>query len=573
MSKSSKSVTRSSKKPKKALWLVGGISAAIVAAGAGAAYYFLIFKQNQPVGLIGTASAIPQNAQVVMSFNTKPEPWQKLSQFGTPESQKLLSQGLTQSPLNALLTQSKTSFSEDVQPWLGGNVVTALVPAVQKPSNPAATLVIANTRDASKSSVFLTKYRDALTQQGAKFTQKEYKEFKYYESPTKEPGRSVITAEIGNRFVAIATTPEVIQHTFDTYKGEQPSLAQKSSFANVYGATSKSNITESLTQVYLDGAIALEFLGSQAQLNLSQPVLDQSKKELDAITIAAGTQKEGIRLELDTYLKNKGNNSFPTSPNAILGRLPQETFALISGNNLNQSWQSLTQQAKANPNSDQIVKQLRDNVKTSTQLDLDQDVFKWMTGEFAIAAIPANQGVLANTGFGFVVLMQTKDREATKSMLSKLDNLTKSAFVGVIPQGVEVKTKKLSDQELTTWQAGTSTIATHGFLDNNYAFWALGDLAELLIPKPAKVLPDSSSFQILTTALPKTNSGYFYLNMTTALTLADKLIPTEVKTTKDYAQVRAVLDAIRGISVTNTNLDERTNRLDFLFTLKPTPGN
>jgi hypothetical protein len=34
-----------------------------------------------------------------------------------------------------------------------------------------------------------------------------------------------------------------------------------------------------------------------------------------------------------------------------------------------------------------------------------------------------------------------------------------------------------------------------------------------------------------------------------------------------------VLDAINGIAVTSTNVDAKTTRLDFLFTLKPTPGN
>ena len=110
-------------------------------------------------------------------------------------------------------------------------------------------------------------------------------------------------------------------------------------------------------------------------------------------------------------------------------------------------------------------------------------------------------------------------------------------------------------------------------MDNNFVFWSLGDLADTFVPKPARTLPESSSFQILTTGLPKSNGGYFFLNMTTALSLADRLLPPEVKSNPSFTEIRSVLDAINGISVTSTNVDTKTTRLDFLFTLKPTPGN
>ena len=123
------------------------------------------------------------------------------------------------------------------------------------------------------------------------------------------------------------------------------------------------------------------------------------------------------------------------------------------------------------------------------------------------------------------------------------------------------------------WAIGNTNVATRGNLDNNFVFWSMGDLADTFVPKPANNLPASSPFQILTTGLPKSNGGYFYLNMTTALTLADRLLPPEVKSNPNFTEIRSVLDAINGIAVTSTNVDAKTTRLDFLFTLKPTPGN
>ncbi len=550
-----------------------GIGAAVIAVVGGSAYFYFVQRSQAIKGILGAAAVIPQEAQVVMAFNTKADPWNKLAQFGTPASQKLIGEGITKSPLNSLLVQSKTEYSRDVQPWLEGYIMTALVPNAAQPQAPAATLVIAPTRDRSKSDAFLLKYREALTQQGARFTSKQYKDVTYYESPSRDPNNSVVTADIGGQYVAIATSPTLIQQAIDTYKGSNPSLAKKPIFAKIYSATNQTKITEPLLQVYLDGEVALEFIGSQAKLNLNEAAIAQSRRELDAMTLTGGTQKEGLRFEINTYLKNDNSNPLANNEAKVLNLLPQETFLLVSGVNLYQSWQSLVSQAKGNASSAQLIDQIRKTVKDSTKLDLDQDILKWMNGEFAIAAIPNNQGVLANPGFGFVAIAQTSDQTAAKNALEKIDKAAQSTSGGLLPKGVELKPKQIGDKSVVAWAIGNTNVATRGTLDNNFVFWSMGDLADMFVPKPARTLPESSPFQILTTGIPKSNGGYFYLNMTTALSLADRLLPPEVKSNPNFTEIRSVLDAINGIAVTSTNVDTKTTRLDFLFTLKPTPGN
>lgn len=572
MSKSSRT-NKSAKQKQTTMLMYIGIGAAVIAAGAGGAYFYFTQKAQAIKGILGAAAAIPQEAQVVMAFNTKADPWNKLAQFGTPASQKLISEGLTKSPLNSLLVQSKTEYSRDVQPWLEGYIITALVPNAAQPQAPAATLVIAPTRDRSKSDAFLSKYRGALAQQGAKFTAKQYKDVTYYESPTRDPNNSVVTADIGGQYVAIATSPTVIQQAIDTYKGSNPSLAKKPIFAKIYGATNQTKLVEPLLQVYLDGEVALEFIGSQANLNLNEAAIAQSKRELDAMTLTGGTQKEGLRFEINTYLKNDNSNPLANNEAKVLNLLPQETFLLVSGVNLYQSWQSLVAQAKGNSSSAQLIEQIRKAVKDSTKLDLDQDILKWMNGEFAIAAIPNNQGILANPGFGFVALAQASDQNAAKTALDKIDKVAQTNSGGLLPKGVDLKPKQIGDKSVITWAIGNTNVATRGTLDNNFVFWSMGDLADTFVPTPANNLPQSGSFKILTTDIPKSNGGYFYLNMTTALSLADRLLPPEVKSNPSFTEIRSVLDAINGIAVTSTNVDAKTTRLDFLFTLKPTPGN
>jgi hypothetical protein len=575
MSKSS-GINKSTQQKKSAMLLYIAIGTAVVATGIGGAYLYFSQRAQSIKGMLGAVAAIPQEAQVVMAFNTKSEPWNKLAQFGTPASQKLISDGLNKSPLNSLLVQSKTEYSRDVQPWLEGYVITALVPNKAQPQAPAATLVIAPTRDSGKSNAFLVKYRDALTQQGAKFTPSIYKDVTYYESPSASPNNSVVTADIGGQYVAIATSAALIEQAIDTYKGTSPSLAKKPIFAQIYGSKPSGQTLDredSLLQVYLDGEVALEFIGSQANLNLNEAAIAQSKRELHAMTLTGGTQKEGLRFEINTYLKNDNPTPLANNEAKVLSLLPQETFLLVSGVNLYQSWLSLVSQAKGNASSAQLVDQIRKGVKDSTKLDLDQDILQWMNGEFAIAAIPNNQGILANPGFGFVAIAQASDQNAAKTSLEKIDKAAQSSSVGLLPKGVDLKPKQIGDKSVVTWAIGNTNVATRGNLDNNFVFWSMGDLADTFVPKPARTLPESSSFQILTTGIPKSNGGYFFLNMTTALSLADRLLPPEVKSNHNFTEIRSILDAINGIAVTSTNVDAKTTRLDLLFTLKPTPGN
>ncbi len=560
-------------KSKQSNLLSIGIIAAVIAAGAGGAFFYFSQRSQATKGILGAAAAIPQGAQVVMAFNSKPEPWNKLAQFGTPASQKLIGEGITKSPLNSLLIQSKTDYGRDVQPWLEGYIMTALVANPAQPQSPAGTLVIAPTRDRGKSDAFLIKYRDALTQQGANFVSRQYKDVTYYESATRDPNNSVVTADIGGQYVAIATSANLMQQAIDTYKGNSVSLAKKPIFAKVYGNTAQSKIVEPLVQVYLDGDVALEFIGSQTNLNLNDAAIAQSRNELDAMTLTGGTQKEGLRFEINTYLKNENPTPFPNSQPKVLSFLPQETFLMISGVNLYQSWQSLTSQAKGNAASAQLIDQIRKGVKDSTKLDLDQDILKWMNGEFTLAAIPNNQGNLANAGFGFVAIAQSSDAKAAKSALDKIDQFATTSSSGLLPKGVTLKPTQIGDKSVINWAVGNTNIATRGEMGEGFVFWSMGDLASTFLPKPTKNLAENRSFQIFTTDIPKENGGYFYLNMTTALSIADRLLPPEIKSNSSFTEVRAILEAINGIAVTSTTIDNKTNRLDFLFTLKPTPGN
>ncbi|NJK59038.1 MAG: DUF3352 domain-containing protein [Oscillatoriales cyanobacterium SM2_1_8] len=199
----------------------------------------------------------------------------------------------------------------------------------------------------------------------------------------------------------------------------------------------------------------------------------------------------------------------------------------------------------------------------------------WLTEDFAIAAVPTTAGALRSSGFGLVLLARTTVADLPRQFLSKLDRWARSSPGGPIPDGLEIRAETLAQTEVTAWtvrsQSMTTRLATQGFLTQDVLFWAAGDLITSLLPAPSTALAQSPTFRRLTAGLPTTNGGYFYWHVGASLPILDRLLPSELKSTPAYTQGRVLLDAVRGLAATTTNLDDRTVRLDILLSLKPTP--
>jgi hypothetical protein len=187
----------------------------------------------------------------------------------------------------------------------------------------------------------------------------------------------------------------------------------------------------------------------------------------------------------------------------------------------------------------------------------------------AIALVTANQGILANTGFGLAVLLQTSDPQQSSAALKKLDRKVAEAKGGLFPAGLAVN----NSPEAVVWQVGSTVIASRSVTNQGFLIWTMGELHQQFFPSPSRPLPDSANFRLLTTKLAGINGGYFYLHMTTALGIMERFLPAEVKANNTYGDVRSVLDTIEGIAVISTPLSDRTARLEMLFTLKPIAPN
>lgn len=553
----------------KTKFLIPTIAAAAVVTGGVVAYMYLKSPAGD-ISALGSAKVIPSTALMAAYINTDAAAWAKLDQFGTPEARKLFQQELEKFQQETL-KESNISYEKDIKPWVGNVMLAVLPPNAVKPAQlntpgngsnqpieiqpEPNVLVVIGIKDKLSALNFSNKLK---AQKQVKFVESDYKGEKITE--TRDQGKPTYSTILNNSQLVLAPEKRTVEQAIDTYKG-QPSFASKEG-ASIILAKGV-NIENSLAQIYVPdyAGMVQQLIASNPQATQLPPQTLNQLKLVKSMVMGVGIDDAGVRLKalanLDPQLSKF---QYQTAPAKIIGQFPADTLALVSGQSISRSWSMLVEQSKDTPEFNQAVQLVRQQLKSVADLDLDQEVLGWMDGEFAAAAIPSNQGILAQVGVGGAFVFNTSDRKTAESTLSKLDNLVKQ-------QSLNVAKKNLGGKEITEWlipQQGA--LLAHGWLDQNTVFVALGGpIAETLITAKNPSLDTSESFKAVTGSLQKPNGGYFYLDMDKTMTLVRRFAPPSTIT----PEANAVISSIRGLGITATSPNNSSSELEMLLALKP----
>ena len=535
---------------KKLKFLMTGVS--VIAAGTFAAYiYFknIAIKVSHP---LNSSQVVPESAIMATFFHPNQKAITKLQQFGTPEAKKLITQSYTEFQQENL-AEANIDWETDIQPWLGG-VMFAFVPGEEKPDmEPINLLMVVGIKNKLEALRFVTKLKG---EEESRVIKREYQGVTIREI-TDESGKTFNLAILGD-YLAIAPIAEVVEDAIDTFQGKSVSLGEKA--------------TETLQRnTGVENAIATIFIPNYSQLitefaddlpenqNLPNTSL-QEFEQIDSMVMGIGVDDGGVRLRAVTKLVSPlPPNLIKPASDKILQRFPAETMMLLSGIGISEIWSQLVTQARVNQSLQDALGMVRQTFE-EVGLDADREVFSWMDGEFALGLIRSNQGILATTGVGGAMVFETSDRSAAEATLKKLNQMASQN------KGVTVKEKQMGEQSVTEWQmVGIGEFFGYGWLDDNVLFVAVGKpLIEAMISMPEDGLIDSESFEEIVGSLPKSNQGYFYLDMEQAMAWVDRYPFVNLLMPRD---VKAILDSIRGIGVTGSWLDELTNEMEMLLAL------
>ncbi len=570
--------------------VIGG-AAVVVAGGVGAYFFFnkpAILPTSNPAA--GTLSIVPKQTLLAMSISTDGAALSQIEQFLSPETKKLYDTELEKFRKN--LSSNDFDYDKDVKPWIGKSVTIAFLPDGKKASllpskstsaiqpryvpmsntgsiqfvqskdkdqaEPASEvpnlLLVIEVKDKTGAEKFLTDKVKTIA--GGKEKQSDYKGVKI--TQFGEGSNASAIATVGD-YLIVAPREQITQKAIDTFKGEA-SIASAASADDL-------KLKNTVAQIYIpnfgESIVELAALNPKAE-TIPPESLEQLKK-IKSVNLGFGIDDAGIRFKALGKFDASAFAALKNSPNKIISQIPSQTFAVISGFNIKNSWEEFTKSAEKNPEIKKSLDEARSQLKSSPlALDLDKDIFGWMDGEYAFASVSGKpEGILAQTqGLAPVLLLQTSNRSAGESLLTKLDDF-------ISKNGGKVSKKNVGDVSVTEWSVpgAPGAIISHGWSQKDTVFITASPIVSLFVPKPESALDADATFKSVVSTLPSNNVGYFYIDADRTWGIIQSFLPPAEKE-KIPSEVKALITSVRGLAVTAAYTNQDTAEFEAILALK-----
>ncbi|AFZ44764.1 hypothetical protein PCC7418_2622 [Halothece sp. PCC 7418] len=524
---------------KKRITLVG-IILLLIAGGIYGYFRLIVGKRLTPQA---SAKILPESASTMLFMETDPEVWSELEQYGTTEAQAVWQSSL-QELEQEFLPDANIDYEEDVAPWLSG-IAIANFPSINPFSQEENVLLIAGITNSLKAGNFL---RSLESNEETEVRQRQYKGVTITEVKTAQGDRA--SAAMLQGYVLFSQQGNLIEQTIDTAQGD-PAFASDEGVQKLL--SQGLNLENPAAQVYFRNYT--QWLGN----NFSGSGLDI----IESAVMGVSFEAEGLHLQ--TLALSAETNFLSLSPNdsQLLSEFPDSTLAVINGHQLDQVWSQVVRQSEDNPVLGIGLSVMRRWAK-SWDLDLDQDVFSWLDGEYAIALFPTEESSLPNLPLAGGILIQSSQREVGEQTLAKLGKIAaKNPFL-------DQETETLGNTTITTWEdPSQQPLLSYGWLQDERLMVTVGTPFRIFAQQQGeRALKNSRQFSAIAQQLPETNFGYIYLDMQQGMTLLETIPQQPLKNLSPEA--KATLNSIRQIALTASQPKPSLRQIDLFLSLEST---
>lgn len=525
-------------------------AATLIVVGGGVAYW--LFSRRSEVKTQAGAKIVPQDAVMTVSVSTNSRQWQQLQQYGTPESKKLWRARLAQ--LNQILTDMGYNYQKDIQPWIADEATIAFLPFPElKPDAPP----LQPGQPQSAVIVLPVAHRNAARKLWEKSASSQpWKERKYKGVTIRELQKDKLTygvISIG-RSIVVTNSSQAAERTIDAYQGGQ-TIGSTAGYTNAWESLES---PRSFARAYFNIPTAMRVISNNADRPVDPEVL--KKVEYQGVATAVSLESEGILFRNISWLKPKSDRVFLLeNPSKNLSdRFPEDTVAMVSGDNLEQLWKDYLQGSQSNPLAPIDPDWLRRALSSTVDLDLEKDVLPWMNKGFGLAIVQAKKDAGKNFPGGVVFMMETGDRARAERVFEKLDTTVKEKY------RFQIEETQIRKSPLVNWKTQLpGLVVNRGWLNDNVAFFSVGaPIADTFFPKTSTALVGSRPFKSAMPLELQPNNGHFFLDL-------DRTVNTK---NFSFLQLppnqKAFIGAMQSIGVTGAIQDERSSRYDVFVRIR-----
>lgn len=512
------------------------------------------------------AQLLPANTQFYMSMtpNIQALPGYdnlKAVYLENPEILALIENAETE-----VTSETDITFQDDISPWLGTEVVFAIpdfsaAMAAQQDSGPPPDFVIAaHTRDPAASEQFVNQLIDEAD--GEPFTTETYQDVTLHIQPKNDEYEELVVAMFTD-LVVMSTDQILLKDMIDKSKGsDAPTLVNNSQYTQMVDELP----AESVTFFYMELGNLFNTLVEQAAMPMPTTQM-QDMQAFKAIGMAGSLQSDGIQIDVAmTYDVDQMSdqmkaafNQEPT-PNQILNQIPANAIFALTGNNLNLIWQQMKQSLQQTPDFEETMQ----DMETEMGLNIDEDIFGWMTGEYGLVLIETTPPDDFMPPVGGYVLIGSNDVADAQARVTKVVDIFQEQmgpFMEFEPQTVEgIEVNVLTDPLSGEPSGG------YGFHNDFFLLAYPGEAIEALAGASQNPLTGDATFQAVQNRLPSSTTGYFYANVNELQSLMESQMSEFDR--QDYEQnVRPFIDPIHALGSANniSNSDNGVSKGSIFF--------
>ena len=496
---------------------------------AGGSLYWII--SHSPLNLLGggvnttpvAAIFVPRQAPVMVSMLVNLDRLEAWQQFATPVGDRRRSRQEFEKVKQSLLANRSLDYQKDIQPWLGEEITLA-VTSLDWDRNAAngiqpGYLLALTTKDAELAREFL---QLSFSQQAiARTTDLVFETYKgvnlIYQRPLKPElkGNNFASAVVGN-FVLFANHPRVLREAINNVQVPDLNLQNSPAYREALPTIRDSRI-----------GVAYVNLPALSAWIAKDPV-PESPEVRQMLTLALSLKSQGLVAQTALIGVAGEENQPPalTKPVGAFAYVPHDSIVTAAGTNLNQFWQQIEMGLEPESPLQQLLNQAVSRIEEPLELNLPEDIFSWVQGEYALSLVPHPEGKEPD----WVFVAEKMPSVNVDEVLEYLDDLAKK-------QGLSVGNLPVLDTTITAWtQLSTAAKASlvrldaqvkgsHTSVDKYEIFATSIEAMSKALSGSKNSLAATDKFAQAISALPGENDGYFYIDWRQSEPIIEEKLP------------------------------------------------
>ena len=510
--------------------------------------FFWLFAQS-PLGLLNgsrdepsAAMFISKQAPVMASLMVNPDRLTALRQIVVKPGKRKQARAELDQFKQGLIGATGLDYQRDLQPWLGDEITLAVttldIDRDSENGQQPGYLMALTTKDPQRSREFLQVFWQKQAIAGTNLIFEPYKGTKLIygselkDSQTRKPNSPLLLASavIGDRFVLFANSPKVLRDAINTVQAEELGLENSTNYQSAIA-----NLTQ--------GRIGMVFLNlpQLAALTGEESVAVTNSEEVSAVyqglAIALGLDRQGLTAETALLAPAVDIASTPSTSKSVgaLKYIPASSPLSASGVDLDRAWANLSQGVSGYRSVADLVNRPVEALNDRWKLDLPQDIFSWVKGDYALGLVPRPEGTQEKTVSDWVFVADKSTDQTAQSAIEHLDDIAKA-------QGISIGSLQLSDQTVNVWTrllvAGDAekrsqktvdvqaqVAGVHASVGNYEIFTTSVEAMDDVLKATKNPISQTKGFEQAIAPLSTPNNGYLYLDWQTAQPILESRFP------------------------------------------------